>query len=669
MNLLQLCVAMPGQTSFRRILLSRILLLSVPVLLMGEYVTYRKARSSLLETARQNMTESAIRKGTSIRDSVDALKANLITASESAIVASGNASEFPQYVERLAQRLPTKVQCIQITDLASRQIVASTCGDRQLVIPPKTFWSQQQADLAIDRSMVYVTSILPETSPLSNLRASSGDAPPSQAALSLVLSAPVYVRDAANSNRLRYALSVRSTLEQTEESNKPKSLTGQTVVIDQDGTILEHPIPNRVGRNIDRESDARRLESILRNALAGRQDFLHLFSFETHGEELLAGYTAIPSPINTEEKSEKQWIVLAITRLDNALAGLEEIQQVLFTLVLLLFAANLIATLFLARDLARPVEWLGDYAINVQRGSVPARIPQNFKIREFNHLSVALNSMVERLTAWATELESAWQEAKTANQLKNQFLTTISHELRTPLNAILGSLRLVRDDCCDDRQEEKEFLQRADDAAIHLLNIINDILDISKIEAGALSVNLEAVELQPLIEEAIDLQRNAIRTKGLQLNLPQFPEQIWVQADPDKLKQVLLNVLGNAIKFTEEGSITVSLRVESSGTSNGSKTLTSISKVTIAIQDTGIGVAPETQDKLFQPFVMVDGSKTRKFGGTGLGLAISRNLTELMGGSVSLYSEGIDRGTTVEITLPKTHASPSLEPIDVRRTT
>jgi signal transduction histidine kinase len=334
-----------------------------------------------------------------------------------------------------------------------------------------------------------------------------------------------------------------------------------------------------------------------------------------------------------------------------------------------LFAANLIATLFLARDLARPVEWLGDYAINVQRGSVPARIPQNFKIREFNHLSVALNSMVERLTAWATELESAWQEAKTANQLKNQFLTTISHELRTPLNAILGSLRLVRDDCCDNRQEEKEFLQRADDAAIHLLNIINDILDISKIEAGALSVNLELVDLHAIIEEAIDLQKNLIRAKGLQLNLPHFPEKVWVQADPDKLKQVLLNILGNAIKFTEEGSITIAIRVESSGQTNGTKTLPNLSRAIVSIQDTGIGVAPETQDKLFQPFVMVDGSKTRKFGGTGLGLAISRNLTELMGGSVSLYSEGIGQGTTVEITLPKTHASPSLEPIDVRRTT
>ncbi|MBD3562941.1 two-component sensor histidine kinase, partial [Planktothrix sp. FACHB-1355] len=285
----------------------------------------------------------------------------------------------------------------------------------------------------------------------------------------------------------------------------------------------------------------------------------------------------------------------------------------------------------------------------------------DFKIKEFNQLVEALDSMVERLTAWAEELETAWKEAQAANQLKSEFLANTSHELRTPLNGIIGCIRLVRDGYCDDREEELEFLQRADDAAIHLLNIINDILDLSKIEAGTLSVVMESVDLRSIVKEAIDLQKVHIQQKKLQLLWSEPADSIAIQADPAKLKQVFLNVIGNAIKFTEAGSITITMRQEATPGKDGNN---NSSSVVVSVKDTGIGIPLDEQKKLFRPFVMADGTRTRKYGGTGLGLAISRKLMELMGGTITLHSGGVDLGTTVEIGIPIINSSRSIAPAD-----
>ncbi|HIK11595.1 MAG TPA: two-component sensor histidine kinase [Oscillatoriaceae cyanobacterium M33_DOE_052] len=672
-----------GQSSFRRIILFWIVPLSVAGLLLGVVVTYRKARTALLETARQNLTESAIRKGESIELALKALQVNLLTASETAVLQSGTVAEAKQFLEQLQQRLPTRVECAQLTDLETGQIVTSTCGNEKIYTQlPLDLWQKQLTSGSAAK--VSVTTILPSSSPSPGGSGVTNKGESGQ--LKLLLNAPVYGGrgpdfSPGNSGSLRYALSIRSVLEQRSidddddgasqsqdsDMGEKRSLTGKTVVIDASGTILEHPDPMRVGDNLSEEKDAARLQSIMRNAIAGRQDFLHLFNFLDPNVELLSGYTAIPSPLNPEQK----WVILAVTRLDYALAGLKEIQGVLIQLIVALFLANLVVAVLIARQLARPIENLQDYALNIQNRPAGERAPLNFNIKEFDGLAEALNIMVERLKAWAQELETAWKEAKTSNQLKNEFLATISHELRTPLNAIIGCIRLVRDDCCDDRAEEVEFLQRADDAAIHLLNIINDILDISKIEAGTLSVVMEPVDIRKIIKEVLDLQESAIQNKGLQLQATEAPEPLMVDADPGKLKQVLLNLVGNAIKFTDTGSISISTRTTSSYpdtklvASTGKPLAVNGSGVphtVVVVKDTGIGVAPEQQEKLFQPFVMVDGSTTRRHGGTGLGLAISRNIVELMGGTISLYSQGINQGTTVEIALPTMSFSDSHHP-------
>jgi signal transduction histidine kinase len=506
-------MAKPGQSSFRRILLSRLLLLSVPVLLAGVYVTYRKARSVLLETARQNLKESAVRQGESIQESIAALRSNLVTASETAVLKSSSPEAHQRFIDQLAQqlpKLPTQIQCVQLIDLQTQKITASTstCGNQLLTQGLPSLWTQQQNQLISDSSKVYVTALLPENPPT----AVTGKAnqPNFTGQLKLILSAPVY----NFAGQLRYALSIESTVVQPARI-KPKSLSGNPVVINEKGQILAHPYQERVGDNIEQEPDAQRLKNVVKSAIDGRQDFQHLSSFEKDGVELLAGYTSIESPITAE--ANKKWIILAVTPLGSALAGLKDIQQVLFILTCGLIVASFLATLYIARALARPLEKLRDYALNEsqQRHSTD-RIPHNFKIREFNQLSEALDGMIERLRDWAEELETAWKEAQAANQLKNEFLANTSHELRTPLNGIIGCLRLVRDGFCDDREEELDFLQRADDAAIHLLGIINDVLDIAKIEAGKLSVEMEPIDLRKLLNEVINLQAVPIQQKGLE---------------------------------------------------------------------------------------------------------------------------------------------------------
>ncbi len=626
-----------GQSSFRRILLSRLLLVSIPVLLMGVYVTYRKARSAFLETARTNLTESAIRKGESIHQSIEALETNLVTASDSVVLKLGSAQEKQAFLEQLATTLPAQIYCIQLTDLRTSKLTASTCGNQIITNINSQLWSQKQNHLLTNLDIINVKFPLPAKRP--NLD-------PNKSQLELLLSAPVY----DNNRQLHYTLNIQLSLLEKEKF-APGSFAGYPVVINQQGMILAHPISKRVGRNISQEEDAERLKSIIRNAIAGEQNFLHLFALEKDGIELVAGYSSIPSPVTLEK--DQKWIILAVSPIDSALAPLKEIQRILLYMMLALFIASILATLYISWELARPVERLRDYALNKENLHSKAKIPQNFKIREFNQLAIAIQEMVNRLQAWGEEIISSWEEAQRANRLKSEFLATTSHELRTPLNGIIGCIRIVKDGYCDNREEELDFLQKADDASVHLLGIINDILDIARIEAGKLSVVIEPVNLATILTEVINLQTVYLQEKNLKLKAPKLQQKIIVNADPAKLKQVLLNVLGNAIKFTESGVILILIKIDEQ-------------QVKIRIKDTGIGIAPSQQDKLFRPFVMIDGSTTRKFGGTGLGLAISRTFIELMNGSITLLSPGLGKGTTVEISLPLSH-EPTSSPIEEKK--
>ncbi|MEL6438270.1 MAG: ATP-binding protein [Cyanobacteria bacterium J06621_8] len=677
----------PGQSSFRRILLSRILLVSVPVLLVGVYVTYRKARSAFLETARQNLTESAVRKGESVQQSIETLRNNLASASDAAVSRS-DILDGELLIEQLENVLPANILCTQITNLNTNLVSASTC--KESIELESSTWNKKQQRILTTSSQVDVKLLLPTASLVRDVEEASEN--PLGRQLKLWLTAPVYDRE----GNLSYALSVKSAI-LAQEIIEPGSLEGYPVVIDQDGTILAHPFMHRVGRNIKQMPDAQRLIKLMENAIANKPNFLHLFYLETDGVELVTGYSSIPSP-ETNAKGEK-WIILAVSPLDAALEPLKDIRQALVGMTLGLIAACSLATLYLSQVLARPLEQIRDYSLKDQHlSSNGDRLPENFQIREFNQLSLSLNEMVSRLRDWGNEIVKAWEEAQAANKLKSEFLATTSHELRTPLNGIINCIRVVQDGYCDSPQEEREFLQQADDAAIHLLGIINDVLDISKIEAGKLSVTIDQVDLEKIIQEVVDLHLVSIQRKNLTLEVPAWSQKLYVLADAAKFKQVLINIISNAVKFTDYGSITIAINIQApiygedllrepnnyqyllpSGVNyqehsapealltdevllTTESSLLNINlqqrapsvpqQVIISVTDTGMGIDPAQQHKLFSPFVMIDGSTTRKFGGTGLGLAISRNLMNLMDGDISLTSPGVGKGTTVTISIP-----------------
>ncbi|EDX84271.1 ATPase, histidine kinase-, DNA gyrase B-, and HSP90-like domain protein [Synechococcus sp. PCC 7335] len=270
--------------------------------------------------------------------------------------------------------------------------------------------------------------------------------------------------------------------------------------------------------------------------------------------------------------------------------------------------------------------------------------------RELRTKSRALRQTNSELTRKHQELEEAKRQAEEASRRKSDFLANTSHELRTPLNGMIGFLRLVLDDMADDEEEQLEFIQESHNSAIHLLNLINDVLDIAKIEANKMELELSAVSLKELMEEIDKSQRTHIENRGLEFNivLPATLDEIKLYSNYQRLKQVLLNLVSNASKFTHEGNITITAEINPQSFEFDKKTWPGLVKISVA--DTGIGVSLEKQDRLFQTFSQVDSARTRQYEGTGLGLAISQRLVEAMGGKVKFISMGEGLGSTVSFT-------------------
>lgn len=249
------------------------------------------------------------------------------------------------------------------------------------------------------------------------------------------------------------------------------------------------------------------------------------------------------------------------------------------------------------------------------------------------------------------ELEQARQQAEEASRLKSEFLANTSHELRTPLNGMLGFLKLILEGMTDDPEEQMEFIQEAYRSALHLLSIINDILDIAKIEAGKMELELGPVDLEELFTNVEDFTKTQAQQKNLSFRIqkPATRDKIILNGNYQRLLQVLLNLVGNAIKFTHEGGVMISVEVQRKKSTNNQEVPT---MAIVRVVDTGIGVSLEKQGRLFQSFSQVNGGHNRQYGGTGLGLYISQKLIEAMKGEVEFYSMGEGLGSTVTFTVP-----------------
>ena len=247
----------------------------------------------------------------------------------------------------------------------------------------------------------------------------------------------------------------------------------------------------------------------------------------------------------------------------------------------------------------------------------------------------------EQLELIVEQLQHANEQLAEGSRMKNEFLANTSHELRTPLNAVIGFATLLEQGVADSEQERSTFAKSIRESAEHLLIVINDILDLAKVEAGRLELALQAGDAIPTILAAAEALRPIAARKGVLLKAEMPAEPLEMQLDPARLRQVLLNLLGNAVKFTDKGEVSVRAWREAGP-----------AEIRIVVEDTGIGIAKGDVSRLFVKFSQVDGSYKRRHQGAGLGLVITKSLVQRMGGRISMESEGAGLGTRVTLAFP-----------------
>ncbi len=340
----------------------------------------------------------------------------------------------------------------------------------------------------------------------------------------------------------------------------------------------------------------------------------------------------------------------AVNKARTFIAGLHKQRRAAtrWTIFIIVMAASLAAVLsyLVGHTIARPVRALQRVMRELAKGNLDVELPvlhsNRFEAGAIAHAAAQMRTNAKEKNALVRRTEEARKKADAANQAKSQFLAMMNHELRTPMNAILGATQVI--DSMELSSQVREHVDTLMAGGETLMAILNDVLDLSKIEAGKLTAELTDFDFPGLMEQARRMWVPRAEDKGLNLAV-QIGKDVprWINSDQTRLRQIIFNLLSNAIKFTEQGSVRV--KVDCMGRSGD------MVQLRIVVRDTGIGIAADKIEKLFKPFEQADGSITRRFGGTGLGLCISQKLAVLLGGTLKVSSvEG--RGSAFTLQIP-----------------